>query len=89
MLATVTRVAVVPPREHRSAALRSGIGSGMGTIFILVGLHIDVVPTIVTASMFPAVSVFFGWLYFHDHISRAQLLGLAAVLLGVAGVVAG
>ena len=40
-----------------------------------------------TASMFPAFSVAIGWLFFHDHVGRVQIVGIGLVLFGVAGVV--
>jgi len=88
VVARVIRVPVVVPKSLRRAGLFAGAFAGMASVFFLVGVARDAQPAVVTASMFPAVTVAIGWLFFRDHVARVQLAGVAAVLLGVVGVVA-
>ncbi len=81
--------AIVPPAGYRVAALLAGALAGLTTIFIILGVASDPRATVVTVSMFPAASVAVGWLVFRDAVSRLQVVGLVAVLAGVAAVVAG
>lgn len=39
---------------------------------------------VVAASMYPAVAVTLAWIFLHEHLSRRQVVGLFAALLGVA-----
>ena len=72
----------------RAAGLAAGVFAGSSTIFYLFGVQADPTPAVVTASMFPAVSVVVGRVAFRDSVSRLQVIGIAVVLAGVSGVVA-
>ena len=78
----------VPLSGVRLAGLIAGTFAGLSTIFYLLGVQADATPAVVTASMFPAVTVVVGRFVYHDHVTRVQALGLVIVLVGVAGVVA-
>ncbi|MEM9565478.1 MAG: EamA family transporter [Actinomycetota bacterium] len=80
---------IVAPAGYRVAAVLAGALAGLTTIFIILGVASDPRATVVTVSMFPAASVAVGWLVFRDAVSRLQVVGLVAVLAGVAAVVAG
>lgn len=88
-LALGTRASLVPARSLRSSVLAAGVLTGLVTALYLAGVQADAQPAVVTGSMFPAASVVVGWLYFQDHVTRLQVVGLGAVLVGVAGVVGG
>ena len=72
----------------RAAGLAAGVFAGSSTIFYLFGVQADPTPAVVTASMFPAVSVVVGRVAFRDSVSRLQVIGIAVVLAGVSAVVA-
>ena len=57
-------------------------------MFYPLGVQADPTPAVVTASMFPAVTVAVGRAFYGDTVSRKQLLGLFVVLIGVGTVVA-
>ena len=57
-------------------------------MFYLLGVQADATPAVVTASMFPAVTVVVGRFVYHDMVTRRQLLGIVVVLAGVSAVVA-
>lgn len=78
-----------PPTGVRSTALIAGVLTGATSIVYLLGVQADAATAVVTFSMFPAFSVAIGRVFFHDPVSRLQLLGIGAVLAGVAGVVGG
>ena len=86
--ARASRVSVVPPAGLRGAAALSGVFAGLSTVFYLLGVQADATVAVVTASTFPAFTVAVGWLVFGDAVSPRQLLGLVAVLAGVAAVIA-
>ena len=88
-LARMRGMAVVPPIGTRGAALLGGIMSGLASVFFLAGAEFDAPATVVTGSMFPAFAVLIGWLYYSDAVSRRQVIGLIASVIGVAGVVGG
>lgn len=73
----------------RLAVLIAGAFAAVSTVFYLLGVQADTTPAVVTASMFPAVTVSVGRMFYGDTVSRAQLSGLLVVLVGVAGVVSG
>lgn len=87
--ATVVKVSVVPPRPLRRTAALSGVFAGLSSLAYLYGVRIDAPVAVVAGSTFPAFSVAVGWLAFGDEVSRLQLVGIAAVLGGVAAVVTG
>ena len=81
--------ALRPPDGQRSNLVVAGAFAGLSTVVYLLGIEADAPTAVVTASMFPAASVAIGYLSYRDPVSRLQLVGLAIVLLGVAGVVLG
>lgn len=89
VVAAVLHAPRVPPAGVRVASSAAGALAGLTTIFYIAGVQMDAQPAVVTASMFPAASVLGGWLVYGDDVRRWQALGIAAVLLGVAGVVVG
>ncbi len=72
----------------RLTVIVAGAFAAMSTVFYLLGVQADTTPAVVTASMFPAVTVAVGRGFYGDAVSRSQLLGLVVVLMGVAAVVA-
>jgi len=86
--AVVLKSNLMPPRGQRVNGLAAGVFGGLSSVFALIGLAIDAPPTVLTTSMFPVVSVIIGFLYFGDSVARRQVIGIALVLGGVAGVVA-
>lgn len=72
----------------RLAVLVAGAFAAMSTVLYLLGVQADTTPAVVTASMFPAVTIAIGRAFYGDTVSRSQVLGLLVVLFGVAGVVA-
>jgi drug/metabolite transporter (DMT)-like permease len=72
----------------RLTGLLAGVFAALSTVWYLLGLAADETPAVVTASMFPAVTVLIGRFVYHDTVTRLQVVGLAVVLLGVVGVVA-
>ncbi len=72
----------------RLTGVLAGTFAALSTGWYLLGLAADETPAVVTASMFPAVTVLIGRFVYHDHVTRLQVLGLAVVLVGVTGVVA-
>lgn len=92
ILITVARVSTVPttpPKGVRTSAVIAGAITGVTTIVYLLAVQADPASAVVTFSMFPAFSVAIGRMFFGDHVSRLQGLGLAVVLTGIAGVVSG
>ena len=89
VVARFTATPVIPPVGVRVSAVAAGIFAGLTTIAYLIGVQADAAPAVVTASMFPAASVAVGRIVYRDPVSRLQALGIAVVLLGVAGVVGG
>jgi drug/metabolite transporter (DMT)-like permease len=87
--ALLTKSLLWPPRGERLNGLGAGVFAGLSSVFALIGLAIDAPPTVVTQSMFPVVSVVVGFWYFGDPVARRQVAGIALVLVGIIGVVAG
>ena len=89
MVVAVARTQGRPPLTGvRLVGLAAGAAAALSTVFFLLGVQADPTPAVVTASMFPAVTVAVGRVVFHDDVSRRQVLGIGVVLIGVAGVVA-
>jgi len=88
LIVTVKAQGRIPLTGVRLVGLASGAAAALSTVFYLLGVQADPTPAVVTASMFPAVTVAVGRFAFHDDVSRRQLAGLAVVLAGVVGVVA-
>lgn len=86
LLALARRQSLVLPGPVRPAGVTSGLIAGLTTVFYLIGLTYDEAKTVVAASVFPAVSVVVGRLFFGDAVSGRQAVGLAMVITGVAGV---
>lgn len=72
----------------RLAGVASGVFSAGATVTYLLGVQADATPAVVTASMFPAVTVVIGRFVYHDVVTRRQVAGLVVVLVGVVAVVA-
>jgi len=72
----------------RAAGIAAGTFAAASTIFYLLGVQADATPAVVTASMFPAVTVIVGRLAYRDSVSGVQLIGIVVALAGIAGVVA-
>lgn len=92
-LVLMTAIAVrtkggLPLLGVRLAGIAAGVFASLATVWYLLGVQADATPAVVTASMFPAVTVVIGRFVFHDEVARTQALGLVVVLLGVTGVVA-
>lgn len=85
-LASRMRLDPRPPLGLRVAAVVAGVMAGLSTIFFLFGVQADATSAVVTASLFPAVSVVVGRLVYGDDVVPRQILGIAIVLLGVIGV---
>jgi drug/metabolite transporter (DMT)-like permease len=85
MLAAAARLRVDPrpPAGLRLVALAAGSVAGLSTIFYLLGVEVDATSTVVTASLFPAVSVIVGRVVYADDVGRRQVVGLIVVLAGV------
>ncbi|NOX31852.1 MAG: hypothetical protein GXP35_17675 [Actinobacteria bacterium] len=86
-IAMRANVPLTAPSGLRTKAVLAGIFGGLSTIFYLVGLGFDTTSTVVTAAMFPAVTVVVGRMAFGDAVRPIQILGLGAVLVGVIAVV--
>lgn len=72
----------------RVAGAAAGTFAALSTVWYLLGVQADPTPAVVTASMFPAVTVVIGRLVYRDVVTRLQVLGIVVVLAGVVGVVA-
>jgi len=72
----------------RLAGVAAGVFAALSTVFYLLGVQADATPAVVTASMFPAVTVAVGRVVYGDSVGRLQVVGLVVVLAGVTGVVA-
>jgi drug/metabolite transporter (DMT)-like permease len=93
--AMVLMVLVVARSQHRVPlvgvrllGIAAGVIAALSTVFYLLGVQADATPAVVTASMFPAVTVAVGYAVFGDSVSRTQVVGLGVVLVGVTAVVA-
>lgn len=72
----------------RLTGVAAGVFAAMSTVWYLLGVQADATPAVVTASMFPAVTVIVGRFVYHDSVTRRQVIGLVVVLIGVTAVVA-
>lgn len=79
----------LPVSGVRIAGITSGTIGALSTVFYLLAVQADPTPAVVTASMFPAVTVVVGRFVYGDIVSRRQVVGLGVVLVGVVAVVAG
>jgi drug/metabolite transporter (DMT)-like permease len=80
---------IVPPQGLRAAALIAGMLAGGSTIFFLLGVQAGATSAVVTASLFPAVSVVVGRFVYRDDVEPRQIAGIGIVLLGVIFVATG
>lgn len=78
----------IPVVGIRFFGVAAGVFAGLSTIFYLLGVQAEATPAVITASMFPAVTVAVGSTVFGDSVSRVQIAGLGVVLVGVTAVVA-
>ena len=81
--------ALWPRPTLRLWALAAGIMAGMSTVFYLLGAAVDEPSTVVTASLFPAMSVLVGRSVYGDSVRPPQAVGVAVVILGVIAIAAG
>lgn len=89
LVGLASRQAIVPPAGVRGSAVLAGFFVALSSIALLIGVRFDAAATVITLSMFPAFSVAIGRVFFADPIAPRQAIGIAVVLLGIAGVVAG
>lgn len=78
--------ALVPNADLRPWLVAAGVFAALSTIFYLIGLEADAPSTVITASLFPAMSVIVGRVAYQDDVAPHQIAGLGVVLLGVLGV---
>ena len=81
--------AMMCPVGVRLAGVASGVFAATSTVFYLLGVQADATPAVVTASMFPAVTVVVGRFVYHDDVVARQVGGIGLVVLGVIGVAVG
>jgi uncharacterized membrane protein len=86
LLARTTTRPLLPPSGLRRFVIIGGVFAGLSTVFYLRGLESDTTSTVITASLFPAVTVLVGRVVYGDDVSSRQVAGLAVVLVGVIGV---
>ncbi|MEL6981404.1 MAG: DMT family transporter [Actinomycetota bacterium] len=84
-----TRQPIVPPVGSRGNTVLAGGFVAMSSIALLIGVQLDASATVITLSMFPAFTVAIGRLFFDDPIAPRQAVGIAIVLVGLAGIVGG
>lgn len=89
VFAQVQGVRALPPKGLRFAAVVAGMLAGCSTIFYLLGVQADATAAVVTASLFPAVSVVVGRFVYDDTVLNRQIAGIGAVLAGVVLVAVG
>lgn len=83
VVARSSSLSVVPPMNLRTVAIVSGVFAGGSTIFYLLGVQINATSAVVTASLFPVVSVVVGRFVYHDDVAPRQAAGIGVVLAGV------
>ncbi len=83
VVAATMRLSPLPPRGLRLAALLAGIFAGSSTVFYLLGVQADAPSAVVTASLFPAMSVVVGRVAYDDEVGRRQVVGIAIAIVGV------
>ena len=83
VVARSIRVPAVPPVGVRAAAVIAGMLAGGSTVFFLLGVQAEATAAVVTASLFPVVSVLVGRVVYGDVVVARQVVGLAVVLGGV------
>ncbi len=71
------------PSRRAAAGIAAGVFAAASTIFYLLGVQADATPAVVTASMFPAVTVIVGRLAYRDSVSGMQLVGIVVALAGI------
>lgn len=89
VIARVSAIHSLPPSGLRLAAVLAGVLAGCSTIFYLLGVQADATSAVVTASLFPAVSVVVGRMVYDDTVLARQIAGIGAVLAGVVLVAVG
>lgn len=78
----------LPTGGVRLSGLAAGAFGALSTVCYLLGVQADATPAVVTASMFPAVTVVVGRVVYGDEVGRRQAVGVGVVLIGVVAVVA-
>lgn len=86
LLARTTSAPLTPPAGLRRYVIIGGVFAGLSTVFYLLGLESDTTSTVITASLFPAVTVLVGRGVYGDDVSVRQVVGLGVVLIGVIAV---
>lgn len=88
MLAVAVRLRIDPrPAQGlRVTAVAAGVMAGLSTVFFLIGVQADAPSAVVTASLFPAVTVVVGRFVYGDSVLPRQVAGIAVVIVGVIGV---
>lgn len=89
LLAVRQGVPLSPPAGIRMIAVLGGVAAAISTAAYLVGIRADATAAVVTSSMFPAASVATCYLGLREPVTRPQLVGIAVVLAGIAGVALG
>ena len=85
--ALIRRRPLLPPMRFAPQSTAAGLFGGISTALVLAGFTFNAPATSVTASLFPATSVAAGRLFFGDAVNRAQVIGLAIVILGTIAIV--
>jgi drug/metabolite transporter (DMT)-like permease len=80
---------LLPPMGARVAGALGGGFAGLATVLYLAGARYDATAAVITTSMFPAATVAVGRVFFHDQLTRWQVIGIGIVLAGTVGVVSG
>lgn len=86
LVARSTSAVLVPSPNLRPWLLAAGTFAALSTIFYLIGLEADPTSTVITASLFPAMSVIVGKGLYDDEVARHQVAGIGIVLVGMVGV---
>lgn len=86
VLAKRSHCALTPRADLRPWLVAGGAFAALSTIFYLIGLEFDATSTVITASLFPAMSVLVGRAIYGDEVSGRQVAGLGIVLVGMVGV---
>ncbi len=89
LVAKLRQVNIVPPSGLRFPSIVAGMFAGLSTVLFLLGVEADATSAVVTASLFPVVTVVVGRLVYGDGVKPVQAGGIAVVLVGVIGVATG
>lgn len=81
--AVVARTTLRVSSSEAGSGVGSGIFAGLSTVFFLLGLDADATTAVITASVFPAITVVVGRVVFGDSVRPRQVMGLAVVVVGI------